>query len=226
MNPPNLIFVTGCNAAGKSSLIRTHFSEFPEYEIIMTDVYKGRSQEVFKGAVKDRKNILLETPFNDEGFKNLIDLSKNAGYQSSFVVLFLKSAAQSLERVAARRTFENGLHISEGNVEHNFIENFKNVAKYFLYFDESFFLYTGEKGRNQLIMTFQQQKLIEYKANDLTYIQKFAEHAHRLQRLDKPGFETITANLDYLAETIKKEKVLPAEKPTKIHSISPPKKGI
>jgi predicted ABC-type ATPase len=80
MNPPDLIFVTGCNAAGKSSLIRTHLSEFPDYEVIMTDVYKGRSQEIFKEAVRNRKNILLETPFNDESYKNLIDLSRNAGY--------------------------------------------------------------------------------------------------------------------------------------------------
>jgi predicted ABC-type ATPase len=212
MNPPNLVFVTGCNAAGKSSLIRTHLSEFPDYEIIMTDVYKSRSQEVFIEAVKNRKNILLETPFNNEGFKNLIDLSKNAGYQSSFIVLFLQSPAQSFERVAARRANENGLYISEGNVEYNFIENFKNVSKFFPYFDESFFLYTGEKERNQLIMTFQQQKLIEYKANDLTYVQKFAEHAYQLQRLDKRDFETITANLDYLAETVKIEKALPGRR--------------
>lgn len=51
MERPELIFVTGCNAAGKSSLIRSHWSEFPDYEIIMTDVYKNRSLEIFKVAV-------------------------------------------------------------------------------------------------------------------------------------------------------------------------------
>ena len=48
MGKLDLIFITGCNAAGKSSLIRTHLSLFPEFEVIMTDVYKGRSTEVFK----------------------------------------------------------------------------------------------------------------------------------------------------------------------------------
>ena len=68
-------------------------------------------------------HIILETPFNDEAFKDLIDQANNAGYDTTFIVLFLKSPAQSFERVAARRAFEGGLVISPGNVEHNFIEN-------------------------------------------------------------------------------------------------------
>lgn len=201
MERSDFIFVTGCNAAGKSSLIRSHLSEFPGYEVIMTDVYKGRSREVFKNAVQATKNIILETPFNDEGFKDLIDLARNAGYQTSMVVLLLKSAAQSLERVANRRALENGLYISPGNVEYNFIENFKNVAKYFPYFDESHFLYTGEIGLNQLIMRFEKDRLIEYRANNLTYVQKFAEHAFQKQRLDKKDLEIIVANNHYLRDS-------------------------
>lgn len=203
MEQPDLIFVTGCNAAGKSTLIRTRLSEFPDYDVIMSDVYKGRSKEVFREAVKCKRNILLETPFNDESFKDLVDLAKNAGYQSSLIVLFLKNPAQSFERVAARKTFENGLFISEGNVEYNFIENFKNVSKYFPYFDESFFLYTGEKGKNDLIMKFQRDILTEYKGNDFNYIQKFAEYAFQLQRLDRKDLEIITANQDYKADSVK-----------------------
>jgi len=144
MEQPDLIFVTGCNAAGKSTLIRTRLSEFPDYEVIMSDVYKGRSKEVFREAVKYKRNILLETPFNDESFKDLVDLAKNAGYQSSLVVLFLKSPAQSFERVAARKTFENGLFISEGNVEYNFIENFKMFPNIFS-ISESLSFYIREK---------------------------------------------------------------------------------
>jgi len=203
MGSPDLIFVTGCNAAGKSSLIRTHLSIFPDYEIIMTDVYKGRSHDVFKDAVIARKNIILETPFNNEGFKNLVDFSRNSGYQSTLIVLFLKSPTQSLERVAARRTFENGLFISEEEVEYNFIENFKNVAKYFPYFDEAFIVYTGVKEQNQLIMKFQQDILVEYRTNDFTFVQKFAEYSYQLQRLNKKDFEIIVENKNYIAEAIK-----------------------
>jgi predicted ABC-type ATPase len=203
MESPHLIFVTGCNAAGKSSLIRTHLSLFPDFEIIMTDVYKARAQEVFKTTVFDRRNIILETPFNNESFKNLIDLSRNAGYLSTLIVLFLKSPAHSFERVAARRNFENGLYIAAEEVEYNFIENFKNVTKCFPYFDESFFVYTGEKGENQLVMKFQQDILVEYKKNDFTFIQKFAEHSYQLQRLNKNDLTIIVENANYKLESIK-----------------------
>lgn len=197
MGKPDLIFITGCNAAGKSSLIRTHLSLFPEFEVIMTDVYKARSKEVFNEAIAHEKNIILETPFNNEGFKDLIDLARDFGYQSTLIVLFLKSHVHSLERVAARRNFENGLFISTEEVEYNFIENFKNVAKFFPYFDETFFVYTGERDKNQLIMRFQQDMLIEYKANDLVFIQKFAEYSHQIERLSKKDFDMIRENRDF-----------------------------
>lgn len=60
MERPDLIFVTGCSAAGKSTLIRNNMSIIQDYEIIMTDVYKGRSREVFTDAVKQSKNIILD----------------------------------------------------------------------------------------------------------------------------------------------------------------------
>jgi predicted ABC-type ATPase len=203
MERPELIFVTGCNAAGKSSLIRSHRSELPDYEVIMTDVYKGRSREVFKEALRQRKCIILETPFNDEGFKDLVDLANNAGYKSTLITLFLRSPGQSLERVANRRTLENGLHISAANVEHNFIENLRNVSKYYAYFEESYFVYTGEVHRNQLIMRFEKERLVEYKANDLAYVQKFTEMACHNQVLDRQELEIIAANKDFaMAERI------------------------
>src|SRR5579863_7052827 len=145
MNPPEFIFVTGCNAAGKSSLIRTHLGEYPDYQVIMTDVYKSRSRGVFLEALKDRRNIILETPFNNESFKEFADLARNSGYHSSLIVLFLNTPYESFERVAARLTFENGLDIPEKEVIYNFEENFKNVAKYYFYFNSSFFIYTGVK---------------------------------------------------------------------------------
>jgi hypothetical protein len=122
---------------------------------------------------------------------------------STLIVLFLKSPAHSFERVAARRNFENGLYIAAEEVEYNFIENFKNVAKCFPYFDESFFVYTGEKGENQLVMKFQQDILVEYKKNDFTFIQKFAEYSYQLQRLNKNDLNIIVENANYKIESIK-----------------------
>ena len=194
---PDFIFVTGCNAAGKSSLIRTRLNEFAAYEIIMTDVYKSRSQEVVRQAIADRKYILIETPFNEESFKDLIDQARLAGYSTSLIVLFLQNPDESLERVTTRNKFEDGLLISPGNVKYNFNENFKNVSKYFFYFDESFFIYTGEKGKSELIMEFNRMKLIAYKGNDFAFIQMFAEYAHQLGRLTSDDLEIIRKNASY-----------------------------
>lgn len=69
MKRPELIFVAGCNAAGKSSFIRTRLSELRGFEIIMTDVYKSRTKDVFKDTLKQRKDIILETVFNDSSLR-------------------------------------------------------------------------------------------------------------------------------------------------------------
>ncbi|GAA3982340.1 ATP-binding protein [Mucilaginibacter dorajii] len=51
---PELIFVCGCNAAGKSTFIRTRLNELSGFEIIMTDVYRGRTKDIFRDAIKER----------------------------------------------------------------------------------------------------------------------------------------------------------------------------
>lgn len=89
MEIPELTIVAGPNAAGKSSFIRTRTNELGGCEIIMTDVYKSRTVAVFRAALKSRKDIILETIFNDPMFKDLVDEARNAGYQTSLIVLFL-----------------------------------------------------------------------------------------------------------------------------------------
>jgi hypothetical protein len=106
-----------------------------------------------------------------------------------------------------RRALENGLHISAGNVEHNFLENLSNVSKYYAYFEESYFVYTGEIHRNQLVMHFNKERLVDYKANDLSYVQKFAEMAYHNQVLDRQGLDIIAANQDFaMTERISQSK--------------------
>jgi len=89
---PELVFVAGCNAAGKSTFIRTRLNELEDFEVLMTDVYKGRT-------------------------KDLADYAHNAGYQTSLVVLFPDSIQQSITRVALRGVQQSGLTISGNNIE-------------------------------------------------------------------------------------------------------------
>jgi predicted ABC-type ATPase len=66
MKLPELILVAGCNAAGKSTFIRTRLNELADFEVFMADVYKSRTKQLIKLAIELRKDIIIETVFNDE----------------------------------------------------------------------------------------------------------------------------------------------------------------
>lgn len=197
MTKPELFFVCGCNAAGKSSFIRTRISNLQDFEIIMTDVYKSRSKAIITQAINHGKNIILETVFNDASFKDIADQAKTAGYNTYLIVLFLDNPQHSLERVAFRSLEQNGLVISGNNIKINFNESFKNVATYFFYFDRSDFVYTGITGMNTTIMSFEKSTLVNYLSTDLKYPQKFAQFSFQHNRLNEAAYKIITANVSY-----------------------------
>jgi predicted ABC-type ATPase len=194
MKNPELIFVAGCNASGKSTLIRTRLNELSDFKIIMTDVYKGRTKEIFQEALRQKKDIILETVFNDESFKNLVDQARNAGYHSTLIVLFLDSVEQSFDRVTIRGMQQSGITISGSNVEINFNESFKNIASYFFYFDKSDFIYTGTDGENQKIMSFQKAEIISYQSNNLQFPQSFAQFGFSKKRISENAYKIIRTN--------------------------------
>ena len=197
MKKPELIFVVGCNASGKSTFIRTRLNELSSFEIIMADAYKGRTKEVFKEALNKKKNIIVETVFNDESFKDLVDMARKEDYQTSLIVLFLDSIEESIDRVAIRAMQQSGLIISGSNVTINFNESFKNVASYFFYFDTSNFIYTGTGGENLNIMQFKKGNLSVYNKNSLQYPQKFAQYSFSKGRLNETANKIIKANIDF-----------------------------
>ncbi|MEX8547041.1 MAG: zeta toxin family protein [Mucilaginibacter sp.] len=202
MDKPELVFVAGCNAAGKSTFIRTRLNELQRFEILMTDVYKSRTKKLAKKAIAKGKNVLIETVFNDNSFKDLVDEARNAGYITSLVVLFLDNPQQSIGRVAFRGNQQSGITISGSNVKINFNESFKNIATYFFYFDRSDFIYTGIGGQNSLIMSFQKGEIIYYEANKLDYLQKFALYSFQNDRLSENARQIITANKDFKKDAI------------------------
>ncbi len=192
-----MIMVVGCNAAGKSTFIRTRLNELEGFQVFMTDVYKGRTKELVKKAIADSRDILLETVFNDATFKDLVDHARDAGYQTSLIVLFLDTIQQSINRVTLRGTQQSGITISGSNVKINFNESFKNVAMYFFYFDRSDFIYTGVGEVNEPIMSFKKGELLSYNSNNLDYPQKFASYSFRQERLNEVGYKAIVANKDF-----------------------------
>ncbi|WP_448698241.1 zeta toxin family protein [Mucilaginibacter sp. AW1-3] len=207
MEQPEFVMVAGCNAAGKSSFIRSRIAELPSFEIIMTDVYKSRTKTVFQEALQARKDIILETVFNDASFRTLVDEARHAGYHTSLVVLFLDSPQESIDRVAFRSLQQNGLTISGSNIRLNFNESFKNIATYYFYFNRADFIYTGIANENHHIMGFDGLRLTEYQQTDLRYPQKFAQFGHQQDRLDPESYQRIQANQDYQLGSVQQEQM-------------------
>ena len=156
-----------------------------------------RTKDVFINALSKNKNIIVETVFNDDSFKNLVDMARKADYQTSLVVLFLDNIQESIDRVAFRAMQQSGLIISGSNVTINFNESFKNIATYFFYFDNSEFIYTGEGGENLNIMRFKKGNLSAYYKSNLQYPQKFAQFGFSKGRLNEIDYKIITTNIDY-----------------------------
>lgn len=89
-----------------------------------------KAKQIFENALRQKKDILLETVFNDTSFKDLVDKARMAGYQSTLIALFLDSVEQSYDRVVIRAMQQSGITISGNNVEINFNESFKNISSY------------------------------------------------------------------------------------------------
>lgn len=47
-------------------------------------------------------------------------------------------------------------------------------------------------------MTFEKSSLVEYKATNLLYPQRFADYSFGNQRLDSNGYQIIKSNLDFV----------------------------
>lgn len=197
MSKPELIFVVGCNAAGKSTFIRTRLVELQDYQILMTDVYKARTKHLATLAITMRENVIIETVFNDASFMDLVDLAHQHDYHTSLVVIFLDNLTQSRTRVAIRGMQQSGITISGSNIEINFVESFKNVAKYFYHFDRTDFIYTGEGSENHLIMKFERDALQFYSGNELVYPQKFATYSFQNGHLNITDRDIIIRNSDF-----------------------------
>jgi len=197
MIQPELYVITGPNAAGKSSFIRSRLNDFEGFDVIMTDVYKDRTKAVFNRAIAEKRNIVFETVFNNPSFKNFIDDARKAGYKTSLIVLFLDDPKQSLKRVVTRYLEQNGQEITTGNVEINFNENFRNVAYYHFYFDRTDFIYTGIKDKNQKVMTLNGLNIVAYQSNPLKFIQAFGRYSFSNDRLSEESFNIIEKNEDF-----------------------------
>lgn len=205
-----LIIVSGCNAAGKSTFIRSRINQFEDFKIIMPDVYKSKTYEIFLQALSQGENIVLENILREKEVFQMIYKANEKNYKISLFQLFLKSPAKSQERVSFRALTEGSYNIDKEAVKINFDSNFKNLANSYYLFDEAYFIYTGIKNKNELILSFQKGKLVHYTKNDLTYIQVFADYIKSIGK-DLEGFDYIKKNESYITLAFKRPDLLEIE---------------
>ncbi|NRF39681.1 hypothetical protein [Pedobacter foliorum] len=200
---PELIIVSGCNAAGKSTFIRSRINQLEDYQIIMPDAFRENTYPILRQSILAAKHIILENILSDTNIFPLIDLAIQKGYNLTLFQLFIESPSASLERVGLRRIEENGLNITKEEVKLNFDLNFKNLANCYYYFNNAHFIHTGIKHENELIMSFEKGVLIDYKQNPLSYIQYFNEYVRSIGK-DISGYEIIKVNKDYSKNSFNK----------------------
>lgn len=165
----------------------------------MPDVYRSGTYPVFQEALDRNENIVLENILRDEEVFLMINKAKEKNYNITLFQLFIKSPSLSLYRVSFRAINENGSPIEKIAVQMNFDANFKNLANSYYLFDTAYFLHTGIINQNQLIATFKKGTLVEYKHNDLSWIQYFSEYVVSIGK-DLENFGRIKINKDFKLE--------------------------
>jgi len=197
----SLIIVSGCNAAGKSTFIRSRISQFENYCIIMPDVYKSGTYSKFQDAIDRNENIVLENILRDDEVFLMLKKAKKQKYTITLFQLFIKPPSFSMERVSFWSINENGSNIDKFAVQMNFETNFKNVANAYYLFDNAYFLHTGTINENQLIVKFENGILVEYYNNELSWIQYFSDYVISIgKNLD--NFERIKHNKDFNSKSV------------------------
>jgi predicted ABC-type ATPase len=193
---PQLIVVTGPNGAGKTSFIAENASKLQGYHIIKPDEIKD-SWLHFSNAVKGRKNIVFETPFNDAAFKDKLDEAKNEGYQLTMYQLFLDSLSASLIRVQDRNPVAH-YQLDKYQVKDNFNANFLNICSYYFYFDQAYFINnTRHDTKNKLYLAFNKMDIVYFRKNDNQYLKLFAEVSYKKNRMSDEAYRIIENNENY-----------------------------
>lgn len=84
--PNDLVIVSGCNASGKSTFIRSRMNELDGFEIIMPDVYKANTRDVIERSLKNHKDIVFENLLRDKQMFDWIEQAKKEDYRVSLIL--------------------------------------------------------------------------------------------------------------------------------------------
>jgi predicted ABC-type ATPase len=148
-----LFVVAGPNGSGKSLFSKEltesdyevfdgdkHMAElvkkFPETgsEALWSHVNNHLFQEQKQTAIDSGHNYAFETNFSATDPMASVHEFQKAGYETHLIFMGLNSLEESIQRVAYR-VMAGGHKVSEESIRYNYEHGFKNLYKYFKYFD-------------------------------------------------------------------------------------------
>lgn len=113
---------------------------------------------MFEQAIKDKKDIFLETTLSGQTIFNRMDKAKNNGYETTTVYVGLSSVETHIARVA-HRVENGGHHIPEETIRDRFSKAEEQLKKAFERSDN--FYYYDNSG-NKPVLSFEKNKEIDF----------------------------------------------------------------
>lgn len=176
-NKPQLVILGGINGAGKSST-RDRYLMPDESNVVVIDpdrlskIYREQGLDkrsadmqgsrlaisMFEQAIKDKKDIFLETTLSGQTIFNRMDKAKNNGYETTTVYVGLSSVETHIARVA-HRVENGGHHIPEETIRDRFSKAEEQLKKAFERSDN--FYYYDNSG-NKPVLSFEKNKEIDF----------------------------------------------------------------
>lgn len=153
MEFPELVVIAGCNGSGKTTFSSAFSPKdtIPfDYDKIFLNFYRSLISSEFQDimahnlafskleklvdeAMLSRTSFCYETNFNSDPLY-WPEKFRSEGFEVNLFFLCLKSVQDAIKRVAIR--VENGgHHVPEAEIEKRFFEGYKNLNKYFSFFD-------------------------------------------------------------------------------------------
>ncbi|MBX3253515.1 MAG: hypothetical protein KF862_05185 [Chitinophagaceae bacterium] len=204
----SLIIVSGPNASGKTTLVEnnTEFLSSNNFELILPDkILKFATSltdrpavvgEYIDAAIVAKKNILIETPFQNESFMSKIKEIEKLGYNTTLYQIFLDEMSESVKRVN-ERFINGGLYISNQEVYKNYNANFSSIENSFHKFKHAYFINNSAKMDFRFTAQFQSGELVKFNSNDSTYFLKLFKSKSLKKIVSSSDLRSIAKNKDY-----------------------------
>lgn len=213
----SLTIVSGPNASGKTTLVKNNEQtllknnfaiilpdEILKYATSLTDRVEVIGEHI-DNAITAKKNILIETPFQNEAFISRVEEIKKLGYETSLYQVYLSNVKESINRVEDRFK-KGGLYISDEQVFENFHANLKSISNIFYKFNHAYFINNTGKEKYTLTAHFKVGVLAMLKTSNADYLKQLFTTSARKGLLTASEIKIINANKNYVNESLAPKK--------------------